>query len=316
MGKKDLTLTDYLSAPNRYADLWNAGVFQGKQVILPQHLAPADTVQTKADKDTMLQRIRDLAMYHTAEGCILTLLTLENQETIDYGMPVRIMLKEALAYDKQLEELKRQNKDKPFIDKGEFLYKIRKSDRLYPVFTLIIYWGNEEWTGAKSLHELLNFGIDNEELQNDFKALVPEYPLHFLDLNNPDILPLFQTELRTLFSLYIRRGNKEEFFSYLESHEECRHMDEETCFILGVLTGSKELEQYIQNTEMEEMDMSNAITELIEDGRREGILQGTHAMIETCKEFGLSREETRSRVMEKLSCTEEESRKYMTMYWK
>lgn len=328
MGKKDLTLTDYLSEPARYADLWNAGIFHGRQVIAPEYLKMADTVQTKVSKEVQLQRTRDLAMYYTRHDCTLAILALENQETVNYGMPVHVILKEALAYDRQLKELSRKNRNKPFVDEGEFLYKIRQEDKLCPVFTLVIYWGQNQWSGAKSLHELLDFGTEDQKLMDEFKALVPEYPLHFLDLNNPDILALFQTELKTLFSLYACRNDKKAFRHYLETHEECRHMDEETIFILSVLIGSKNLELYTAKTAKEVLNMSNAVDELIEDGRQEGIAlgvtqgisqglsRGILALIETCKELGISKEDTMTRVSQKFSCSDDESRKYMAMYWK
>lgn len=38
--------------------------------------------------------------------------------------------------------------------------RIRKEDRLHPVITLIVYWGEDKWQGAKSLHDILDFGAD------------------------------------------------------------------------------------------------------------------------------------------------------------
>lgn len=35
-----------------------------------------------------------------------------------------------------------------YHDAGERLYKVRKEDRLYPVMTLVVYWGEEEWKGT------------------------------------------------------------------------------------------------------------------------------------------------------------------------
>lgn len=130
----------------------------------------------------------------------------------------------------------------------------------------------------------------------------------------------FVTKRKTLFSLYACRYDKNAFRHYLETHEECRHIDEETILILSVLIGSKNLELYTAKTEKEVLNMSNAVDELIEDGRQEGISQGLSrgilVLIETCKELGISKEDTMTRVSQKFSCTDDESRKYMAMYWK
>lgn len=94
-------------------------------------------------------------------------------------------------------------------------------------------------------------------------------------------------------------------------------MDEETIFILSVLIGSKNLKLYTSKTEKEVLNMSNAVDELIEHGRQEGISQGIICgMIETCHELGISKVDTLNRIIQKFSCSEEESRKYMAMYWK
>lgn len=37
----------------------------------------------------------------------------------------------------------------------------------------------------------------------------------------------FRSELKTLFALYARRNDKEEFKAYLNTHEECKRIDEE-----------------------------------------------------------------------------------------
>ena len=80
------------------------------------------------------------------------------------------------------------------------------------------------------------------ELDRRLRRLIPEYPLHIVNLADIEDYSLFRTELRLLFELYSCRGNKEELKRYMESHEECRHMDEETCHMLGVMTHFKQLQ--------------------------------------------------------------------------
>ena len=40
-----------------------------------------------------------------------------------------------------------------YVDEGEYLYKFRRKDRLYPMATLVVYWGERGWTGPRNLHE-------------------------------------------------------------------------------------------------------------------------------------------------------------------
>lgn len=106
MSKKDITLKDYLSDTKRFADLLNGSIFHGKQIIHAKELQEIPTVQSKSDRQTIVERTNDIAMKQTQEGNLFAIWIIENQDNIDYSMPVRIMLQDSLAYDKQLKELK------------------------------------------------------------------------------------------------------------------------------------------------------------------------------------------------------------------
>lgn len=47
MGKKDITLKDYLSDRRRYADLINGSIFRGEQIVCAEDLTEANAVQTR-----------------------------------------------------------------------------------------------------------------------------------------------------------------------------------------------------------------------------------------------------------------------------
>lgn len=273
MGKKDLTLKSYLSDPERYADVYNGSVFRGMQVLDGAQLeeAPAATVR--------------------AAGNV------------------------ALEYDRQVKNIQRRNgaayRDRPEKGSaGEYLYKIGKTDRIRPVSTLIIYWGSEPWDGPRSLHEILDFGGMAEDMVQELKKLIPEYPLHILDLNETNDYSGFRTPLRTVFELYARRSDKQQFLDYVKEHEECRHLDVETHEVIRQLMGAAKLRslQHKTKQEEEEQDMWKAIEDLIEDGRQEGRQAG--------RQEGRQAGEANQIIaiidsmMEKLHCTLEEACEY------
>lgn len=275
LGKKDLTLKSYLSDPVRYADAYNGSVFGGAQVLDGTQLEEAGTAALKTEDGVSLERTSDIVMRQKTEGGLFALWILENQEHVDYGMPVRVLLREALEYNRQVRELMRKNvagfkekgHEKPTA--GEYLYRVRKEDRLRPVVTLVIYWGNGPWDGPRSLHELLDFGGADPDIALELKRLVPECPLRILDLNGTNDYSGFCTSLRTVFELYARRTDKGQFMEYVESHEECRHLDEETYRVIGQMIGSKTLQKIVnkQKDNKEEQDMCQAIEDLIADGK-------------------------------------------------
>lgn len=311
MGKKDLTLKSYLSDPVRYADVYNGSVFKGMQVLDGAQLEEAQAVAVKAEGNVALERTCDIAMRQKTGGGLYALWILENQETVDYGMPVRVLLREVLEYERQVRNIRRRNEaahqDKPEKGSaGEYLYKIKKTDRIRPVSTLIIYWGSEPWDGPRSLHEIMDFSGMAEDMVQGLKKLIPEYPLHILDLNETNDYSGFRTPLRTVFELYARRSDKQQFLDYVKEHEECRHLDMETHEVIKQLMGAAKLRSLQEKPEQEEeeQDMWKAIEDLIEDGRKEGRLEGRQAG-EANQIIAII-----DSMMEKLHCTLEEACEY------
>ncbi len=306
MGKADITLKEYLSDTRRYADLLNGALFGGKEIISGEELSDMTAALSKSDRETVMERSSDLAMKQDQDGCIYAVWLVENQNYFDRSMPVRVMVQEALAYDKQRKQMMRKNKrHRQHMQKEEFLSGLTEEDWFVPVVTLVVYWGEKPWNGAKSLHDVMDFG-NKAELEREIRRLVPEYPLHFLDLSKLRHFEGFQSELRILFELYVRKNDKAAFLQYLKTEDACRRLDSETCLALCLLTGAKELEDYYlgregagekafwkktiaQEAKKEEIDMCKAITELIEDGRMEGEKSGRlHLLCDLVQEGVLS----------------------------
>ena len=296
MGNEDIRLKVYLEDKRRYADLWNGGVFEGREVVKASQLLEANPVLHKADKDATLERNRDLVMKQSQDGQCFAIFTVENQEMIDYSMPARIMLQEALEYNRQIKTIAKRNKAAGiYYDSGERLYKFRKDDRLHPVVTLVVYWGEEEWTGAKTLHDMIDFRNINQSAGEELKKLVPEYPLHFLDLSTFEHFEYFKTELRPLLELFKRRNNKREFVEYIEANEDHWNMDDESWYMLSQLTHSQSIKQLIKEKNRKSkgkenggMRMCKAIEDLKNDARAEGIATGRAEGIATGRAEGIA----------------------------
>ena len=72
------------------------------------------------------------------------ILGLENQSKIHYAMPLRHMIGDAFSYLKEYKELEAKNKKyKNYKTKHEFLSKFQKTDRLHPIVTICIYYGED-----------------------------------------------------------------------------------------------------------------------------------------------------------------------------
>ncbi|MBQ9926396.1 MAG: hypothetical protein IJO65_00335 [Lachnospiraceae bacterium] len=126
MGEKDIRLKVYFSDKERYADLWNGSLFQGREVVKPQELEEVSPVLDVAEETEAEEMLRDLVMKQSLTGQRFALWTVENQEHVDYGMPVRVMRQEAMAYGEQIRQKKKENAKKGLKPGGEFLYKVKK----------------------------------------------------------------------------------------------------------------------------------------------------------------------------------------------
>lgn len=175
MGTKDHMITGYFRDKRRFADLFNGVCFAGRQVIQASQLEDVreDYAQTGAGtgKENRLRRECDIKM-RLKSGETLRFLALENQNHVDYTMPLRCMRYDVLEYEQQIGELKKANRlNSRLKSGGEFLCGIQKGDRLAPVYTLCLYHGEEIWDGPRSLKDMREFGKDEDQMSRFFCGL-------------------------------------------------------------------------------------------------------------------------------------------------
>ena len=238
MGALDKRQKRYFEDPKRFADTWNALAFNGLELIHWAELSEGNPVLTHADTGQTLEKISDVVMKRTVDGNLLAVLVLENQRKVDYSIPVKVFLEEALAYDKQVREIKRYNE---FLEKGlkkhgaegEYLYRFKKKDRLRPISTLILYWDDKPWDGARSLKELIDFG-GAEEMRN----LVPEFRIHLVEMSKVTHTEYFQTDMRSMVEYFKRRNDWRSFKEYSETCDERYELDEEGLLVMGELVNT------------------------------------------------------------------------------
>ena len=110
--------------------------------------------------------------------------------------------------------------------------------------------------------------------------------------------------------------NREWEFAF-QNEETFQCLDEDAFDVIISVTGSAELEQ-IKDMYCEEggkINMCEAIRGMIEDGRIEGVKQGLGALVEVCRELGLSKEDVVSRAMGRFSLPVDETEDLIDRYW-
>ena len=291
MGKSDVVLKQWLKNKVRFADLFNAVVFDGEQVIKPEELeeisSESGIVIANADndeKDTTgkagkvryrtEQRYRDLVMSWKGEA-ELAVLALENQEKIHYAMPVRGMLYDALAYTDQMRLVWEQlsEEEKRSVDENEFFSRFRKKDKLCPVITIIFYYGEETWDGATELYEL--FGVEDKELIHILKKYVPNYRMNLIEVNCIEDVRKYKSDLQMIFHMLRYRKDKRRLLEYTKEHGEYfENLDYEALQAMAVLLSTDKLLAVVNEKKGADSNMCQALDEYYQDGVQEGIEKG------------------------------------------
>ncbi len=207
LGRKDTVTKDYIKQNTIFADAFNYYIYGGQQRIMPKQLRELDAAETIVpygadDAGEPEQVYRDVMKSMVAmkdERAAYLLLGIESQGEVNYAMPVKNLVYDAINYARQVQKAAsshREAKDSKGHSKGEFLSGFYKEDRLIPVITLVILFSPDEWDGPTSLHEMLN--IEDEHIL----SLLPDYQIHLITPYglSKDELNKFHSSLREVLT--------------------------------------------------------------------------------------------------------------------
>lgn len=288
MGEISNTMNYYFSDSRRFADLFNAVFFNGKQVVKADELSETSEVyhQPKAMKAKAGKQAKRGESIHDVckklkTGSILRVLALESQNLIDYAMPFRCIQYDTVEYGKQLDELRRKNeREGNLITNQEKLCGIRKQDRLVPVYTLCLYHGEEKWDGPRSLADMMEFS----EGKDYFQELFNDYPLRLYCVNEAEDFDVFHTETEQLFRALQYRGDWLGLKKLIESNSKYQHLDRDTLEAMSVLlklpSAWEKRSEYISRIgDREEYNMCLAVREWEAEAKRIGRKEGGLSML-------------------------------------
>ncbi|MBQ9700297.1 MAG: Rpn family recombination-promoting nuclease/putative transposase, partial [Lachnospiraceae bacterium] len=273
MGKPDVAVKNWLSHKERFADLFNGCVFGGKQVVLPEELTimniESDIIaRDKSDKrkDIAVQRFRDIVM-RWKNNTVLMLLACESQDKVHYAMPVKNMLYDSLSYTNQMKDIWNglNDEERRQINEEEFFSRFRKEDKLYPVITLVFYYGTKEWDGSIELYDMFQFdsSADKELLKN----YVPNYRINLVEPAKIEELSLFKTDLHMIFGVLKCRQDKKKIIEYMDSNRDYfNSVDIETAQAMAEMLHYRKVMELVQDDREEACNMCKALEDLYNDG--------------------------------------------------
>lgn len=311
--KPDIVLKNYWSNNEQFADLFNAVLFNGEQIIQPDELEDVDTEESTVlehkDYAESIKASRDnikIQKKSTVYGVQFVLLGLESQEHIHYAMPMRIMGYDYSSYKKQYDSNAKKYQNADGLEEDEFLSKMKKTDKLIPVITVVVYYGEKPWDGAKSLHEMLNIPKEMKQFVNDYKMLLVEARENALKLHNINNRDLFNLLEILLNNSRPMQETKNMAIDYAKEH----NVDKSVVMtVAGAANCRLDYNAFAKGDGV----MCTLFDKIAKDGELKGEAKG---IVETGYEFGISESDILKRLQQKLEIPLQVAQEYLKMFGK
>ena len=186
----DVSWKKFFQDDARYADVINALGCKGRQVVKSENLQEVDcqSFLEVGKKDEKIRRLKGKFKYKlkvrdmvrkVAFGVNFAIIGIENQELINYAIPLSCMEYDAGEYEKQMNKMRKAvRKNEIGMTAAEYLYGFGKNNKLFPVVTFVLYTGKEAWDGPTSLHGMLDF----TDLPKELKGMVSNYSINLIEI--------------------------------------------------------------------------------------------------------------------------------------
>ena len=289
MGKKDILLKEYFT-PERFADAFNAVVFNGQKVVDPAKIDFGEKetcIVGSKDGETLADvRFRDNIKIVELTDAIYCLMAIEHQAQADPTMVLRVMEYDVREYLRQMKE---------------------SNAKLKPVITLVMYWKHNKWKYATTLRGMFDEAVLRYLEQHGLKDYIPDYRMNIFTPEGATIdkLNCFATDLKDVIAYVKYSRDKERLKHYADENDAM--LNKESIAVINELTNS--------NLKIEDgketVQMCKALEDLIADGRAEGIETGRQegviiGFITACRKIGKTEEEIVRMVTEEFNVNEEE----------
>lgn len=250
MAEKDISEKTLEGYNDVFADIVNALLFNGRQLVDPNLLTDATpTSQYKVD-NKLHQQDRDVAKYWNKNNIKITFYGVENQTSEDKDMPLRVISYDGAAYRNQLNEKK-------------YLHKFEKR---YPVVTLVLNFGDKPWQDNKTLLSCL-------DVSQDLKPFVSDYKINIFDIAwlTDEQVQLFKSDFKIVADYFVQMRKNS---SYVPSKDKLIHV-KEVLTTLSTLTGDSRYEDAFNKINETEIaggaNMCKFLDELEERGEKRGV---------------------------------------------
>ena len=240
-GTNDLVEKVLLDKNEVFADVLNGFIFNGQQVIKPKMLANTNTLSYYKANGKIHGQNRDVAKLLTIgkKKVVISLVGIENQTRPDKNMPARVMNYDAAAYR----------------------YQLTKSKNLYPVLTLVVYYGKEAWNYSRNLLGSVNM----KKLPEEMRPLISDYEIkafyRISDLSAKELDKRFKSAFFCLAEYFIQTNAGEEY------QPSAKELSVEDIMLLldmmNALSGTHAFDELIKELEKRDKNEVTTMTEVM-----------------------------------------------------
>lgn len=285
MGKVDITLNDCLKVNERYADCFNTAI--NYRLLKPEYLSDMErvlegTIQYPKLLATYKKERDGVRGYSGSTGAVCAVVCLENQRDIDFAEVVRHFIYDAYSYNQQLINIRKLHVQEGKMKCSEVGGKYRgfgPEDRLMPVLTVCVYYGEKPWNAPTKLLELMDFSGFSEEERRVWREYIHDYEITVLDIRRmtDEQIDVMHSDLKLLFGLLKYSDDKDALLEFMDKYEqELSEIQDDLYQAMASLTNTRILDR-LRNQKAEKggkQDMCKAIDDLMKDCREEGRKEG------------------------------------------
>lgn len=259
MAEKDITEKNLEAFNDVFADIVNVLLFKGKHLMKEKDLEAASKDSMFKADGKIHQQERDVSKFWKNGEVRISILGFENQTVQDYKMPLRVISYDGASYKQQL------------LDTGDDKSKDKKKKALYPVVTLVLYFGTEEkWSTHKNLLSCFKVPEELKPFVNDYKINV--FNIAWLSDKTID---MFKSDFKIVAKYFQTVRRKKD---YKGSKEEIRHVDA-LLKMLSVLTGDNSFEEIYNEGNLKKGGVT--MCEVVEKIKNEGKAELVRKMLDS-----------------------------------
>ena len=184
MPERDMTEKHLEGYNDVFADVVNVLLFDGKRRVKPEDLKDTRARTFYKTDGKLHEQERDISKLWVSEGAVISLIGFENQTEADWDMALRVLGYEGADYRGQLSA----------------------GQGLYPVVTLVLYFGDSPWTAPRTLFERVSVAEGLKPFVNDYRVNVFEIPRL-----TAEQVGRFTSDFRIVADYFVQMGRDEDY---------------------------------------------------------------------------------------------------------